>query len=145
MKNIVIFIILFVCLITLVFYFGNKTSQRENGLLKNNVFFKGIVKNIQVSDNHAFGIISLILDSANIKEFDSKISTEMYPYKVIGKNAELYTSIPAGLEIGDTVTVNSNILKEFYKTKSKQRYEGSLQMVTGDINIDYIKNNSFFK
>lgn len=146
MKNILILVIVFTCLIALIYYFNRETTNRNDKILKNNIFIKGRVSDIKTSTNHAFGIILLSLDSANIKSFNDSLKAGIYPYKIENGKAELYTSIPDGISKGDIVIVNSNDQKEiYYYLKTKHRFKGSLQIVTDDLNVEFVKKNAIFK
>jgi hypothetical protein len=129
-----------------VLYWGSRSASEANKLLEDHVSFRGKVVKIKTSANHAFGIISLALDSSSIRQFDRSSAVGLYPYAIKNKQAELYTSIPDGLTTGDIVSVNSDQKKEAYQyVKSDQKFEGELQMVTADPNIDFVKKNSELK
>lgn len=95
------YIVLGVIFICMIVYFKNQSDKKWESLdkyLDNDVFFEGIVANIKQSDNHSFGIIQLKLTKSSVEEFDKVIKEGIYPYKIKGNVAELYTSIPDGFQ-----------------------------------------------
>lgn len=146
MKKIIIMLIAFIGLVALIYYFNEKQTIRNNELLRNNIFFKGHVLNLKVSNNHTFGIILLHLDSTNVKYFSSSLKNGIYPYRIKNGKAEIYNFIPDGIGVGDEVTVQSNALKILYHyLKSNLHYEDTLEIITDGVNIDYVKKNTNFK
>jgi len=136
-------LITFICVMAIVRYFNKRDTTRKDKMLENNIYFKGKVVNIKTSTNHSFGIILISLDSTNTKEFNQPQKPNTFPYKIKNGQAELYTAVPDGISAGDIVIVNSNLQKEFYYyIKSKQSFEGALQMVGEGIDEDYINENS---
>ncbi len=142
--NLVVMFIVFICIVICVYYFDNGNSEKRDNLLKNDLFLRGQVLNIKTSNNHAFGIILLVLDSCNVKRFSD--TTDTFPYKVTAGKAEVYTFIPDGLSIGDEVIVASNTKSAtYYYTKTKRKSKGSIKIITNDGDIDYIKKSTMLK
>jgi hypothetical protein len=138
--------IVFIGIITCVYFFSKKTVEKQDIYLKNNLFIQGRVINIKESNNHSFGIILLALDSANVKEFHNTLDLGVYPYKVKNGKAELYTFIPDGISEGDKVIVNSNSKEAvYYYVKSKQQFRGSIKVLSNSIDINYVKENTIIK
>lgn len=125
-------------------------SNRINKALNNNVKFEGYIVDIKQSRNHAFGIIRLELTESSTGEFDKKINDTLkngiYPYRIKGAQAELYTVIPDGIDEEDIVKLKSSEKKcHYYNVKTKQNSEGYIWMITNDTDIDFIKENTIFK
>jgi hypothetical protein len=146
------FIILFFGFIGMVIYLnitGEEESNRINKALNNNVKFEGYIVDIKQSNNHAFGIIRLELTESSIGEFDKKIKDTLkngiYPYRIKGTQAELYTIIPDGIDEGDIVKLKSSEKNcHYYNVKTKQNSEGYIWMITNDTDIDFVKENTIF-
>jgi len=133
-------------MVSVTLFFSRKEEVRDHELLKNNITIKAHVLNVQKSNNHDFGIILLKVDSSNAVEFNKSLHQEMYPYRIRGGEAELYTTIPDGIKKGDIVMINSNqqVVWYFY-LQSGQKFDGALQIVTDGFNMDYIRANTAFK
>lgn len=138
------FVIIFIVVIaTYIGCFNDIDKEKQDKLLNNNVFIRGEVASIKTSHNHAFGIILLKLDSTNIRQFVDTLRTGIYPYKIKAGRAEVYTHVPDGILIGDKVTLTSNSKSlVYYYVKSKQRFEGTISVITYSDDVDYVKQNS---
>jgi hypothetical protein len=146
------FIILFFGFIGMVIYLnitGEEESNRINKALNNNVKFEGYIVDIKQSNNHAFGIIRLELTESSIGEFDKKIKDTLkngiYPYRIKGTQAELYTIIPDGIDEGDIVKLKSSEKNSnYYNVKTKENSHGEIWMITSDTDINFVKENTIF-
>ena len=146
------FIVLFVVFIGMIIYVNKvdaEDSNRINKALNNNVRFEGYIVDIKQSNNHAFGIIRLELTESSTGEFDKKINDTLkngiYPYRIKGTQAELYTVIPDGIDEEDIVKLKSNEKNcHYYNVKTKQNSEGDIWMITNDTDIDFVKENTIF-
>ena len=142
------FFIVFVFFIVMVLYVnstGSKEYDEENKVMENNVSFKGFVIDIKQSNNHAFGIISLKLTESSVKEFKDSLKNGIYPYRLQGSLAELYTIIPDGINYGDSVSLKSTERNShFYYVKTRQKSEGYIWVVTEPEDIEFVKNNTIF-
>jgi hypothetical protein len=147
MKNgkLLLMFIGFICVITCSHYINRGSLDKQNRVLKNDVFFEGRVWDIKTSNNHSFGIIVLNLDTANVNDFLNSLKIGIYPYKIKGKKAELYTFIPDGIVKGNRIGVNSNNAEYYFITKANQRFKGSLDVLTNNISIDFVKENTTFR
>jgi hypothetical protein len=123
-----------------------KRSARSSAILKNNFYMKGTVLTVKKSRNHDFGIILLHVRSSSSKLFNDTLNKSIYPYKVIGSKAELYTIIPDGVKDGDEVVVDSNKETAYYNhVKTKEHDEEYISIVNDPYNLDYVKENTAFK
>lgn len=144
--NIIILLLIFILLVFFVFYTGKKEASKRNEILNNNIYFKGKVTNIKTSNNHAFGIIFLDIDSCNVKDFEKQPTEGIYPYKIKGNRAEIYINIPDGISNGDEVVLNSNKKMVYFSyVQSNQQFEDGIGVVNDPIDIDYVKTNTSFK
>lgn len=135
--------LVFVGIVISIYYFNMAAVKKQDRILQNNLFIQGRVLTTKTSTNHSFGIISLDLDTANVKEFNDTVDTFIYPYKIKNGKAEVYTFIPDGISKGDKVTVNSNEKKAIYfDMNSNQRFEGSIKIITDKDDIEYVKENT---
>ncbi|MBT2620782.1 hypothetical protein [Chryseobacterium sp. ISL-6] len=147
------FFIVFIVFATIVIFFkktGAKEDIRLNNVLNNNVELNGYVTNIKQSRNHAFGIIQLRLTHSSIKEFNKSLNDTVkngiYPYRIEGSLAELYTIIPGGINEGDSVRLKScEKNSHYYNVQTKQSSEGYIWVVANSTDIDFVKENTMFK
>ncbi|WP_066440500.1 hypothetical protein [Chryseobacterium sp. CCH4-E10] len=141
------FIILFIVFIGMVIYV-RKTGAREYGennkVLKNGVTFEGVVTDIKISRNHSFGILTVNVLNSSVKEFSKKLNHGIYPYKIQGKQAEIYLPIFIERQIGDTIKLFSDKQVIYYKSKKSQD-EGEVYIITEPEDIEFVKENTIFK
>ncbi len=100
--------ILWICGIYLIFKIGEKESEINDKLLKNNVEIIGIIESIQISNNHCFAIIHLKNIKTNTKIFNQKLNKKYFPYAIRNGKSEIYAHICNFENIGDTLTLKSN-------------------------------------
>jgi hypothetical protein len=149
MLNYLKYIILLGFLVTVIIYY-NKSADAEMkqsaDYLRNNVEFRGYVTGFEQSDNHAFGVIHLKLTKSNIREFNKTLKKGIYPYRIKGDIAELYTEIPDGLQKSDTYIVNSNTRTYSFTEKiDNKSYTSELYIILDLYNIDFVKEHTVFK
>ncbi|GJN58630.1 hypothetical protein ELAN_21850 [Elizabethkingia anophelis] len=143
------YLILFSFFIGVIIYYNKRSDiamKQSAEYLRNNVEFEGYVTGFEQSNNHAFGIIHLKLTKSNISEFNKIIDQGIYPYKIKDGMAELYTSIPEGLQKNDIYIINSNRHKySFIDKTQKNTYISDLFIITDSFDIDFVKKNTEFK
>lgn len=138
--------ILFIGMIIYLKKTGTEEYAEKNKVLDNDVNFSGQVIGIKQSDNHAFGIISLQVTRSSVKDFNDKLENGIYPYRIQGNIAELYTIIPDGIQEGDIVNLKSKEKNShFYYVKTKQKSEGYIWVITEPLDINFVKENTIFK
>lgn len=112
--------------------------------MNNNVIFKGYVIDYRVSNNHRFGIIQLKLTESSVNIFSDSLQNGIYPYKIFGDIAELYTTI-GDLDYNDTITVKSKSQKIIYEaTREYPKYVSELNVIEDSENIKFVKKKTFF-
>lgn len=143
----VIVIIGFVCLVSHCYHSGKERTIKREMVLFNDLLLEGEVIGIKTSRNHSFGILILKLETINTGKFvDTLLKGCLYPYKIKDRKAELYVGIPAGIQKGDKVIVDSNKKMTFYKyIKEGKHYKGDLGVVIDPSDIDYVKENTEFE
>lgn len=142
----IIVLIVFIAIAVLLTRNGRKEYDTKNEALNNKIAFKGLVTDVNQSRNHAFGIIRLQLIESSAAIFDAKLNEGMYPYKIKGKVAELYTIIPDGIDIGDSVSLKSSDKNaHYYNVKTKKNSEGYIWVITNDNDINFVQQNTIFK
>lgn len=143
----VIMFVVFVCLVSYCYHSGKDRTQIRDQVMLNNLLLQGEVLEVKTSRNHSFGILLLKLDSVNTGKFvDTSLREGIYPYKVKDGKAEVYAGIPAGIQKGDKVVVDSDKKMAFYHyTKEDKHYKGDLGIVIDPSDIDYVKENTEFK
>ncbi|SIT19092.1 hypothetical protein [Chryseobacterium gambrini] len=143
------YIILLALFVVFIIYY-NKSSdvamKQSEQYLKNNVEFEGYVTGFEQSNNHAFGVIHLKLTKSNVQKFNKTIKNNIYPYRIQGTIAELYTTIPDGLQKLDVYKVSSNTHQYTITYKSNNKsYTSDLYIIKDPYNIDFVKENTIFK
>lgn len=137
---------LFIIEVILVNKCSAKAAVERDKVLNNNVEFKGYVIDFRASNNHAFGVIRLQLTESSVSVFNDTIKKGIYPYRINGGIAELYTVIPADLDYDDTFNVKSNSHEyDFESKKGHQKYIGELHIIENSSNIDFVKEKTEFK
>lgn len=142
-----IVVIVFICLVSYCYHSGKERTIVRDEVMFNDLLLQGEVIEIKTSRNHSFGILLLELDSVNTGRFvDTLLKEGIYPYKVKARKAEVYVGIPAGIQKGDKVIVDSNKKMAFYHyIKEDKHYNGDIGVVIDPSDIDYVKENTSFK
>lgn len=141
------YIFLLLVFVFMVFYLvkdSDKHMKKMNKYLDNSIIFEGQVNRIQVSNNHAFGILELKIIQSNVKEFDQKPKNGIYPYKIRNGIAELYGTVSIERKAGDYVKVVSNEHIIYFNPQDSKE-KGSLYLLSDPNNIDFVKKNTCFK
>lgn len=139
--------ILFLGFIVMVIYIttnGSKEYHEKNKVLNNGVVFEGIVTDIKISRNHSFGILTVNVFNSNVKEFSKKLRQGIYPYKIRGKDAEIYLPIFIQRQIGDSIKLVSDKQIIYYKGE-KSKDEGDVYIITEPEDIEFVKDNTMLK
>ena len=142
--------IIIIAFFPLVFIFYNKSAdaaRKESAeYLQNNVKFEGYVTDFKQSNNHAFGVIYLKLTKNNTQSFNKIWTKGIYPYRINGDIAELYTTIPDGLQKLDSYIINSNAHVYRYTEKiDNKSFTSDLYIIVDPYDIDFVKANTLFK
>lgn len=142
----IILIILFIVVLLFWGIISTDEGIKRDKVLDNNVEFKGYVNDLRTSNNHRFGIIQLKLTESSVNMFIDSLENGIYPYKIIGDVAEIYTTVPADLDYNDTITVRSKSHEiEFESTKNHPKYISELHVIEYSGNIDYVKEKTLFE
>lgn len=122
-----------------------ENAEKRDKVLNNNIEFKGYVIDLRTSNNHAFGIIQLKLTESSVNIFNDSLKNGIYPYRIVGNIAEIYTTIPADIDYYDTISVKSKSHEiNFEATKSHKKYTSELYVVEDSENIKYVKKKTLF-
>lgn len=149
MKNWIRFPIL-ICLFIVMIIYSNKieaeNTEKRDSVLNNDVQFKGYVVDFRTSNNHAFGLIRLKLTESSVNIFNDSLTTGIYPYRINGDIAEIYTTISDGLDYNDTISVNSKSHEiEFNETKNHKKFVSELYVIEDFDNIKFVKKKTEFQ
>lgn len=140
-----ILIFLFIVMIISVNITGEEAARKRDKVLNNNVSFKGYVVDYRVSNNHRFGIIQLKLTESSVNIFNDSLQSGIYPYKILGDVAEVYTTISGDLDYYDTISVKSKSEEIIYEqTKSHPKYISELNVIEDSGDIKYVKKKTLF-
>ena len=118
--------------------------EKDEKLLHNNVFIKGVVTSRNISNNHCFAIIFVRNTNTSISHLKPKIDEELYlPYAINKEYSEVYTPSCEIEEIdqGDTIILNSNSKTVAIKHLDKVS-KWNIKMVNEQYNIKFIKENT---
>ena len=120
--------------------------EKEDELLKNDIVFSGIITNLNVSKNHAFGILQLRIIKANNHSFKQYQENKIFPYAIKNSTAEIYTHIAIPeIKKGYKVILNSNNKTITIYDGDKFLYEWEASMVSEDRDKQFVKENTIFK
>jgi hypothetical protein len=136
-----------ICILVFIVYRSScKELEKGNNLMKNNIEFSGIITNLNVSGNHAFGILQLKITETNRNLFKSSLGSEIYPYTIKDSVAEIYTHIALPeIEKGYKVVVNSNNQTITVYDGYKFLYEWEISMVIGETDMEFVKKYSILQ
>ena len=122
----VFFLVLFVCLITVWRYYGDKNEKKpaETVLEKNNIGFTGRIISYNRSTDRAYGVIKFTVITSNKGTFNISDPKWLYPYRLEKGYGEFYGYIPLGITAGQLIRLNAggksvklyNANAEFAKT-----------------------------
>ncbi|MFL9834100.1 hypothetical protein [Chryseobacterium terrae] len=138
-----ILICLFIVMVICININSEENTNRRNKVLNNNIEFTGYVTDLRVSNNHAFGIIQLKLTESSVNIFNDSLQSGIYPYKILGDVAEVYTTISGDLDYNDTISVKSKEII-YEQTESHPKYISGLNVIEDSGNIKYVKKKTFF-
>lgn len=131
------------------FFLSHNEIEEKNGVyLNNNVEFDGIVSELKVSNNHRFGIITLNITQHDLSVFNQGSLTNknmIFPYKIQNGIAEVYDLVPSGLSVGDSVYINSKRVIKYFYVKENKQFTGEVKMITNNLDIDFVNQNSKVK
>lgn len=142
-KVLLVIFILWLLGFFIMYKIGKAESKINDNLLKNNIEIKGIIKSIQISNNHCFAILTVKNIETSTKIFNQKLKRKYFPYVIKNDVSEIYTHVCDFENIGDTITLKSN--EKIIKIKHNSNGENSLRdigIITEETDIDYIKMNS---
>lgn len=149
MKNWIRFPIL-ICVFIVLIVYSNKieaeNAEKRDSILNNDLQFKGYVVDFRTSNNHAFGLIRLKLTESSVVTFNDNLKKGIYPYRINGDIAEIYTTISDGLDYNDTISVNSKSHEiEFKETKNHKKFVSELYVIEDFDNIKFVKEKTEFQ
>lgn len=120
--------------------------EKDDKLLKNNIVFSGIITNLNVSKNHAFGIMQLKILETNNHSFTQYQKNKIFPYAIKDSTAEIYTHIAIPeIKNGYKVFLNSNDKSITIYDDNKFLYKWNASMVSEDSDKQFVNENSIFK
>lgn len=124
-----------------------KKAAESDRMLSNGIFIKGRITGVIESNNHAFGIISIDVDTANTRLFIDTLKDAYFPYKVKGNKAELYVSIPDGVQRGDEVKIESDKqLATYIHRRDNQTDQSNISLILKDgVNDEFVSEHSQLK
>ncbi|QNK62557.1 hypothetical protein H7F33_18790 [Pedobacter sp. PAMC26386] len=101
----------------------------------------------KISGNHSFGVLLLKVDSVEKGKFiDTLLKQGIYPYKIRGGMAEVYTCVPYNIQKGTKVVVDSDKKTVFYHYIVENKdYKGNLLVVENPYDIEYANAHAIFK
>jgi hypothetical protein len=138
------FIILLSILIILPFFFKfwHGEDLKSKKLLSNNITFTGVITDLKISRNHAFGVITLKVVKANTKMFLPTIEKDIYPYAIKDSVAEIYHYISPELKKGMSVELDSDKKNINFFDKNTFIYNSDIAIISSDIDIKFVQKNS---
>ena len=136
------FFLAFFIIIFTFYFFSGKEIEKNDNLLNNNVKFSGIITNLNISRNHAFGILELKILDSNIYLFNFSKGNKIYPYSIKGTIAEIYHYIPLEIKVGYKVLLNSNNKTVSFFDGNKFLYQYNISVITEETDVEFVKKHS---
>jgi hypothetical protein len=126
-------------------HFEQKQKAESRKQLHNNVNFSGKIVSIKQSSNHNFGIVFLQVTHISSATFTQDLGNTKFPYAINNNKAEVYTRIPDGIMVGDSVSVKSNEVTIYYfDNKGIKKTEEFIYMIDDPNELTFIAANTNF-
>jgi hypothetical protein len=120
-----------------------KTEVMNDNLLQTNFIFNGQIANIKTSKNHNFGIVYFNVDKSSGDDFYKPVSNGKFPYRTKDGWGEVYTIIPDGIIVGDSVKLVSNRKTVYYLNKTGiKKTKEFIFIITNPSDINFVNKNS---
>jgi hypothetical protein len=109
------------------------------------VKFSGKIISLDVSGNHAYGIIGISVLTTNKSEFVDTMQSVMFPYRLSQGYAEFYGYVPVETKIGFNIELDSDkgIMKIYDNNKLVR--ETAVAVSLERRNIEFVGKHSRFK
>lgn len=140
-----ILLILMLIISLLLIKFWNTEKLESEKMLSNNIKFEGVITKLNISKNHAFGIITLKILKANVKEFSPSIHNDIYPYAIRDSVAEIYHYVSPTLKIGMRVELDSEKKNIKFYDKDVFMYDSDIAIISEELDIKFVQDNSLIK
>ncbi|TDP58642.1 hypothetical protein [Flavobacterium dankookense] len=148
-KSTPVILLILISLFFTFIYFVNKSSnvevKKNKELMKNNIEFSGIITNINISNNHAFGIMQLKIDKTNKAKFNPIADDKLFPYAINDSIAEIYHFIPLELKKGYKAIIKSNSKIISFYDKDKFLFEWEISIISSETDKKFVKENTIIK
>jgi len=118
---------------------------KANARVLNHVKFSGKIISLDVSGNHAYGIIGISVLTTNKSEFADTMQSVMFPYRLSQGYAEFYGYVPVETKIGFNIELDSDkgIMKIYDNDKLIK--ETGVAISLQKKNIEFVREHSKFK
>lgn len=148
-KSTPLVLLILISLFLIFIYFINKSSNIEvknsEELMKNNIEFSGTITNLNISNNHAFGIMQLKIDKTNKTKFNPIVNDKLFPYAINDSIAEIYHFIPLELKKGYKAIIKSNTKTISFYDKDRFLFEWEISIVSSETDKKFVKENTILK
>ncbi|RAJ83449.1 hypothetical protein CLV59_103417 [Chitinophaga dinghuensis] len=119
--------------------------SKANIRLQNHVKFSGKIIYLNVSSNHAYGIIGISVLTTNKNELVDSAQNFLFPYRLSQEYAEFYGYVPVETKIGFNIELDSDKgIMRIYDGNKLIR-ETAVAVSFERMNIDFVRKNSKFK
>lgn len=118
---------------------------KANARVLNHVKFSGKIISLDVSGNHAYGIIGISVLTTNKSELVDSMQSIMFPYRLSQGYAEFYGYVPVETKIGFNIELDSDkgIMKIYDNDKLVR--ETTVEVSMEERDIEFVRKNSKFK
>lgn len=143
-SKLVIMIVVGTLLLFAMYKFDAKRYHKFDARLTNHVRFSGEVISLDVSRNHAYGVIGIKVDGANITAFNDSVKSAVFPYKIRNGYAEFYGYVPIEAKVGFRAVLDSDkrILNIYDHDKLVTR--SGIAISFEDDNVEFVRRTAKF-
>jgi hypothetical protein len=118
---------------------------KANARVSNHVKFSGKIISLDVSGNHAYGIIGISVLTTNKSELVDTVQSVLFPYRLSQGYAEFYGYIPVETKIGFNIVLDSDKgMMKIYDNDKLVR-ETAVAVSLERKNIEFVAEHSRFK
>ncbi|RBL93165.1 hypothetical protein [Chitinophaga flava] len=114
-----------------------RNDDKYNSLFKNHIRFSGKIVSLNVSGNHAYGIIRIKVEKTNTNAFTDSIHSAVFPYKIKEGYAEFYGYVPVTTKTGYDILLDSD-------KRILEIYDHEKNISTSGVNVSFESDNIMF-
>ncbi|SEA58886.1 hypothetical protein SAMN05660909_02596 [Chitinophaga terrae (ex Kim and Jung 2007)] len=145
-KHKVWFLVVMMLMISICYrvYLSDRYSNADARIL-NHVKFKGEIISLNISGNHAYGIIGIAVSTTNKSEYVATVQSVQFPYSLSQGYAEFYGYVPVETKIGFNIELDSDkgIMRIYDNGRLVKETNVAVSMERR--NIEFVRQHSKFR